>query len=219
MKIVSKSPFKKVPSMIERKKILGQSIGARSRILMKGSDGSLIFFEPMYQFSDGSLEGQIYEHYLKSNPHKVLVLVTIQKERYFLNTTMSRTEHGWKLNITSDFYVLNRRNGFRVAVPKSAGMKFQLSYASGTTKAHYSLPILEISVGGARIMIPPTLKVKKNSILRGTIEWQKTRNLQVEATVLHSPSTFVWGVKFTHTDTITANRLKMLAVEIQQNIY
>ena len=214
-----KCPFERVASLIDRKKILEKSLSSRSKILIKTIDGKVGYYQPMYQFEDGALEGQSYEGMnFSGKEQKIITLMNIAKDRYFMNTTLSKTQHGWKLHNSSEFFMLNRRIGFRVSVPVDAGLQLKLTHVGGAA-INRSISIVELSVSGTRIYLPEEVKFKKNVVLRGTIEWKKTRNLPIEIQLVHSIGEGIWGAKFINKDSLTSNRLKMLSVEIQQSIY
>lgn len=207
---MEKCPFERVLSLVERKRIFGKTVNSRNKALLKTHDGQVGLFQPMYQFPDGALEGQIYADRTFSKKRlPVLILLTVVKDRYFLNSEIVKTEHGWRLEMSSSFYILNRRNSFRVAVPSDLDLALNTTYASGAT-IRRAMPLTELGVGGGRIRVPHDLKLRKGGLIRGLIDWEKTRNLPVEIQLVHSPAQDIWGFKFHNMDSLTLNRMKLL---------
>lgn len=213
------SPFERVLSLKERKEHFALLCSHKSQIIVKSTTNEVGVFTPTMVDKNGDLLG----YFRPKSPWKrelntVNALFYKKSDRYFIKTKLQKLRSQWKLQMSSEFFKLNRRNAFRVQIPTRMDLYFVIG-SIRNIEFKKRVRIREISSQGARIEWPFETSPQKNSILRGYIDWGKVRNFEIEAQLIHQPDKEQWGVKFVNMDSVTHNRLKLLCVEVQQILF
>jgi hypothetical protein len=87
--------------------------------------------------------------------HKVIATFTQWKENFFLKTKLEGVGRGnFLLSLDAELYKLQRRDAFRVPLPKKYKAKVSIHRVNGT-KYHKSLKIANLSSGGFAIDVEP----------------------------------------------------------------
>jgi c-di-GMP-binding flagellar brake protein YcgR len=209
-----KSPFERVFSLIERKKLLQRLVQARSRVLVRNSSNEMLEFRPIDIDASMNIKGE----FSQSSPkdfERVTVLFYVDRERYFFTTQVKKKGDAWILLNDPQLFKLNRRNAFRVRVPVSIELSFYVSTIRNI-EFNRKVSVVEFSSSGARIHWPGEKRLSKGTQLKGYLQWGKGRVLPIEGSVVHSPEPGIYGVRFVNLNTISQNRLKMLSLELQQ---
>lgn len=191
----------------------------REPFVCKLADETVLHFLPRSITQESHLEGVLNKRLLDSaKTRNVTVMFHCGKDRYFLNTRIVRVPTGWRLKNCGDFYKLNRRGSFRVEVPASIQLGFNVISASGEL-CMTTARLVEFSAGGAQIRWPANAStIKKGSLLKGNLIWFRGRTVPVTAEVKHQMKPGIFGVSFLFSDSVQANRLKLMSVELQQMV-
>ncbi len=213
---MAKSPFERVFSKIDRKKILQGVIKEKAKIFLKNAKNKLYQFQPSYVDEALNLYGYIVGEEPKDF-EKVTALFYYNKERYFITTRTKKKDGVWGLLSDQQFYRLNRRTAFRIQIPVSQEITFYIS-AIRNIEINRELRVVEISSGGARIYWNNPRRVAVGSVLKGSLQWGKGKILPVDAAIVHILEDGLFGLKFVHLSPSTHNRLKLLCLEIQMDI-
>ncbi len=214
---MSKAPFERVFSLIERKKILSKVAKEKIRVLLKGANNEVMELKVSEMDSQGNLQGAILGKTPKDF-EKVTALFYIGRERYFLTTKIKKkSEDRWLLLNDTQLFRFNRRNAFRVFVPPGVDLNFFVSTVRNI-EINKKVNVLDFSSGGARLHWYSDKKLPVGTQIKGVLQWGNGKILPIEATIVHSPETGIYGVRFVRMSSVTLNRLKMLSVEIQQEI-
>jgi hypothetical protein len=210
---MAKSPFERVFSKIDRKRILQKVIREKTKVFLKNSKNQLYTFEAMTLDASLNVKGFIVEGKPREY-EKVTALFYIDKERYFINCRMRQEGPYWTLSSDQQFYRLNRRMAYRIQIPPGYDLTYYISTVRNI-EINRKAQISEISSGGARIHWPNGRKLSTGSLLKGSLQWGKGNVLPIDASVVHVLETGKFGIKFVHMSPVTANRLKILCLETQ----
>lgn len=215
-----KAPFERIFSLSERKKILANVLKDKVKIIVK-IDKNLVFEVKAEELNSafdlsGVLRGQ--EVPSVRNFDKVTILFHVENERYFMTTQFKLDGTKWSIVSSPHVYKFNRRSAFRVHIPEKTEVVFQI-FAVRNIEMNKKARIIEMSSNGARMKFLGETRFSSGTILKGTLQWGKGKLLPVDALIVHSPAKNTYGVRFVNLTGTTMNRLKMLSVEIQREIY
>lgn len=214
---MAKAPFERIFSLIERKKILQRAAKERVKVIVKSLKNEI------YQFQTFGLEGgQHLEGLVTAGKpkdfEKVTALFYVDGDRYFVTTRIKKKGENFLLLNDAQFYKFNRRAAYRIKVPAFLEVSFFISTIRNI-EVNRKVPILEFSSGGAKIYWDGNKRFTAGTILRGSLQWGNGKVQAIEASVVHSPEQGVYGLRFVNLTAMTIARLKMLSVEIQQELY
>lgn len=213
---MAKSPFERVFSKIDRKRILQKVISDKIKVFLKNGKNQLFTFEAKSLDTQMNVSGRVG----KEEPRdfeKVTALFHIDKDRYFINTRIKRQKDGWMLLNDQQFYRLNRRMAYRIHIPASYDLTYHISTVRNI-EINAKVQVLEISSGGARIHWLNGRRLSVGSVLQGSLQWGKGKILPIEASVVHVMADGIFGIRFVHMSPSTANRLKLLCLETQMEL-
>jgi hypothetical protein len=215
---MSKSPFERVFSMIDRKKLL-QRVGKEMvNIVVKNEQDQVFIFKAMETDVEYNLLGFINSPVAKDF-QRVTALFYVDKERYFLTTRLRRiADKQFILLNDTQFFKFNRRNAFRIVLEGKADMTLQVA-SIRNIDVNKEVEVLEFSSGGARIRWTGQSRLAPGTIIKGILQWKQNKIIPVDASIVHNLGKGVYGVRFVNLSPILANRLKMLSVEVQQTIF
>ncbi len=208
-----KSPFERIFSKIDRKKIFLGLIKSGQKIYLKTQSNQIIEFKPLATDEQLILHGEILKG-LPTDFDKVTALFYYNKERYFLVTRIKRSKDSWNLMSDHQFFRLNRRNAFRTNVPPSAELSLFVSTIRNI-EILKKCQILELSSGGARVYWHITKRLAIGTPMKAIIQWGKDKMLPVDVVVVHQIDDEIYGLKFQHMGLTLQNRLKHLSIELQ----
>lgn len=215
-----KAPFERIFSLSERKKVLAKVLKDKVKIVVK-TNNNLVFevrAEDMNSAFDlsGILRGQPLPSARVFD--KVTVLFYVGDDRYFMTTQFKLDGTKWKITNSPHLYKFNRRSAFRITLNSKTEVLYQL-FSVRNIEMNRKAKVIEISSSGARLQFLGESKFSNGTTLKGTLQWGKGKLLSVDALIIHSPGKNVYGVRFINLSGTTMNRLKMLSVEIQQELY
>jgi c-di-GMP-binding flagellar brake protein YcgR len=208
-----KSPFERIFSKIDRKKIFLGLVKSGQKIYLKTQSQNILEFRALSVDETLTLYGEVQ----KGQPvsfEKVTALFYLNNERYFLITRLKKREDQWSLVSDHQFFRLNRRNAFRTKVPASSELSLFVS-AIRNIEVQKKVQILEISSGGARVYWNITKKLPVGTQMKAFVQWGKDKMLPVEALVVHQLEAEIFGLKFINMNPTLQNRLKHLSIDLQ----
>ena len=215
---MSKSPFERVFSLIDRRKLLQRVAKEKVSIVLKNEQDQVYIFKAQAIDKDFNLLGNIATAGLKDS-EKVTALFYVDKERYFLTTKLKRKEEKqFVLLNDTQFFKFNRRNAFRIVLDGKADMTLQVMTIRNID-IKKDIEVIEFSSGGARIRWTGQSRLSPGTIIKGILQWKRNKIIPVDASIVHNLGEGVYGVRFVNLSPILANRLKMLSVEVQQTIF
>jgi hypothetical protein len=215
---MSKSPFERVFSLIDRRKLLQRASKEKVSIVIKNEQQQVFILKATEIDANYNLLGFI------NNPagkdlEKVTALFYVDKERYFLTTKLRRIENNQFILLNdTQFFKFNRRNAFRVVIEGKAEMTLQVATIR-SIDVKREIEVLEFSSGGARIRWTGQSRLAVGTVIKGILQWKRNKIIPVDVSVVHNLGKGVYGVRFVNLSPILANRLKMLSVEVQQTIF
>jgi len=215
---MAKNPFEKIVSLVDRRTLFESVFKNKVISSIKLSNGDLFHFKAIGVFEDGGLLGTFQEKNQVSSAQPVTMLMRINKDRYLVQTELQPTIKGYKLNMNSHFYKFNRRDSVRIDIPEDVAMTFEI-YSIGDQALRVKAKMIEMSQTGARFLFKEPLNLQKGLIVRGTFAAHKNFNTNLECQLIHNPLPNVWGVRFVNMDSVTANRIKSLNIEMQQLVF
>lgn len=210
---MKKSPFERVYSLIDRKKLFQKVVDSKIKIHLKNKSGEIILMTATRIDSKADIFGHLPANAFRSG-EKVTALFYVGGERYFLNTRVFNKNTEWILANDPQFFKFNRRNAFRIRVPKSQEISFHVS-AIRNIEVHKKCEVLEFSTGGAKIHWNSLKPLAVNAFLKGVLQWGKGKILPLEATIVHNRGEGIYGIRWANLSAVTTNRLKLLSVELQ----
>lgn len=215
-----KSPFERIFSLTERRKILSKAVQDKSAVVVKSVSQKIAQLKVEAVDLNLSISGK--------NPNlskigfrdfeKVTILLYQNNDKYFINGKIKLNQDQWTLVIEPQFYRLNRRNSFRILLPEKIDLNFQINQIRNI-EVNKQCRLLEFSTGGCRVVFPSEMKLSNGSIVKGFLQFGPGKILSINALVVHSPKPRVFGFKFINLNSVTLNRLKMQSIEIQQAIH
>jgi hypothetical protein len=215
---MAKSPFERVFSKVDRKRILQRAIKEKTKIFIKNSKNVMYPFHALMVDGDLNVYGTLDETTLEPREfEKVTALFYLDRERYFITTRFKKLEGYWTLLSDQEFYRLNRRTAFRIQIPEKYDLSFHVS-AIRNIEINKKFRIFEISSAGARIFWDSNKRLAVSSVLKGSLQWGRGKILPIEASVVHQLNDGIFGVRFVHMSPNTANRLKILCLETQLDL-
>ncbi len=209
-----KSPFERIFSKLDRKKLFQKFIKTKKSIYLKNSSQQIFQFIPYQIDEDLTLRGKIKGGEPGSGESKVTCLFYVDSDRYFMSTKLKFHRGEWKLSPEHNCYLLNRRTAFRTKIPAGANVQFFVS-SIRNIEILLNCQVLEISSGGARIFWPHTKKIGSGAVLKGVIQWNREKMIPVSASVVHRIEDEIYGIKFVNLTPLIQNRLRHLSVELQ----
>lgn len=229
---MSKEPFEKVRSLVERKRLFGELMAKNLEVICKGSDDSLFAFFPQKMLSESLVVGEIKE--IEKEPTagdlEIVGNFSVDDERYFLKGSLKVTAFEGILHVNCDIYKLQRRQSNRVLIPEEMKLIFTLKSLDGhiffiNGKFH------DISIGGARIYFPPAEKKKSpkgppgpkaGMRFEGVIHAPSGKSIEVDGDIKHVLKTPEgeehYGLEIKTDKIVVKNRLMSLVMDIQHKI-
>lgn len=234
---MAQSPFEKVRSLVERRKLFESLLQEQSEILCKGEDDSLFHFKPTVLAGDSVMEGWFSA--IEKNPvadTQILGNFTVGSEKYFFHAPLKVSGDEGSFEVSCDVFKLQRRASLRLQIPASFGMYLAITEFQG--KNIYTIAqIADISAGGARIFFSDAHSTttasgtSKDPGLRAgdqfkcVLRTNSKRNLDLSAIVKHSQKSVYheeiieqFGIEFTDLTPLLQNRLLGMTMDLQQRL-
>ena len=232
---MAKSPFEKVKSLVERRKLFEALLREGSDILCKGEGESLFHFKPANLSREGWMQGSMIA-VEKSLEHTGLVLgnFSVSGERYFFSTEIELMKNGdTQFVVSCEVYQLQRRSSLRLHVQQSHGVYLAITEFQG--KAIYVIAqIADLSAGGARIFfsdldspVAATVNSKNPNLRAGDrfkaiLHLGQKRSLEVNVEVKHIQQAVHLGqivehigIEFIELTSVLRNRLVAMTMDLQ----
>jgi hypothetical protein len=215
--VANKQPFERILSLVDRKKFFLKLVVDRSPVIVKFADGMLLSFRGLQVSKEGHLDGLANAKAMGSAKQRTVVVFFYSgRDRYFLNTKMVRMPTGiWRIMNSTDFYRLNRRESHRTVIPDSVSISLYVTSIAGH-KARVQARVTDFSAMGARVRWASGQYINKGAIIRGSLIWLKGKEFPIYAAIKHRTKEGSVGIEFTNMDSVQANRLKILSIELQQ---
>ncbi len=217
-----KSPFEKIKSSMEARRIFARLPEEGSKFYCKG-EGSLFAFKPDRYQPEAGLEGRIIlfeETDLKAE--SVVVNFIIDQERYY--TICDFTPRGALgiLRPTGTLFRLERRQYYRVALPENIERDCNIINHDGRS-VFVSAIILDVSQGGGRMVVPKDkLKdLKKGARLRCALHIGGKWRFELLAEVMHlipGKSHDTYGAQFLNVPEGLSRKLLSMMLELQREV-
>ncbi len=235
---MAKSPFEKVRSLVERKKLFIALLAERSEVVCKGEGEELFVFQPTEIVSESLLQGHMTS--VDKIPDKDMEIIgnfSVAGEKYFFTSQFKIMPlQGAIFHLSCDVFKLQRRGSLRLHIPSSLGIHLAITEFSG--KAIYSVAqIADVSAGGARIFFSdlaspvPLANNSKTPELRPADKFKAIlhlgtkRSLEVKAEVKHVQQAVHLGhivdhigIEFIESTQALRNRLLAMTMDVQQRM-
>lgn len=220
--------FKKV-ALSQKKALLREICTEQLQVMVKGSQQETIFHLIAMEVDEKdelllcypTTDTQVIEE-----PQKVVVNFQYKDERYFFSTDLIILASRMLLLVNVDLFQLQRRANVRINIPDNYEAVFQLTEHQG--KIYFlECRIKDVSAGGFKMRLPgdnPELKLGVR--LKGSFRLGNRRPMEVEVEVRFSNQITengrlfqVAGVQFWNRDTAKENRLLILMMDLQRELY
>lgn len=229
---MTKLPFEKVRSLIERRKLFEQLIRAGGEIICKGED-SLFKLKPNQILSGTILQAEI--EVIDQAPQEDLSAIgnfAIEADRYFFSGLLKIQGKLAELPLNCDVFLLQRRKTLRLALPAQWGLFLAMTEFHGRP-VYISVSATDISAGGARIYfaeLSGLVSSKDPGLLAGArfkavIHPPSTRTIEVLCEVKHVHHSVMdqqtvtqYGVEFVEQTLAQKNRLLALTMDLQRKL-
>jgi c-di-GMP-binding flagellar brake protein YcgR len=233
---MAKSPFEKVRSLAERKKLFETLLQEQTEILCKGEDESLFHFRPSSIVSDSVMHGwmEVIEN-LPQKDTEVLGNFLVGSERYFFQAQLKVKGDESSFQISSDVFRLQRRSALRLYVNPVHEMYLAITEHQG--KAVYSIAqVADVSAGGVRIffsdidsLVPAgnskVLPLKIQDKLKAVLHLGNKKSIDVVCEIRHTQQAVHrglvvehFGVEFVDLTTSQKNRLLAMTMDLQKRM-
>lgn len=214
---MSKAPFERILSQIDRRKILQRKIALKENILCKAVDGTVVVFVPIILHTDSSVEGLVHApDKLNMNGRGVTAMFRVDKELYFISSRLFYKDGRWRLVNSAEFYLLNRRESFRIEVPANLGLSLSVSTVNKDT-FNLITRIEDFSAGGLRLRWSGS-PLEVGDIVRGHLVWFRDKKVPVTLEIKHVAKDHC-GLQFINMDAVQTARLKSMSIELQQMVH
>jgi hypothetical protein len=215
---MNKSPFERVFSLVDRRKLLQSVARNHVTVILKNERNQVYIFKAEKMDKEFNLQGTVPNH-SGNSVEKVTALFYIDKERYFLTTKLKMKE-GKVCVLLNDtqFFKFNRRNAYRITLDGTVEMSLQI-LTIRNIDVKKNIRVIEFSSGGARVHWTGNNKLSVGTIIKGVLQWRKGKFVPIDASVVHNLGNGIYGVRFVNLTPSLVNRLKMLSIEVQQTIY
>lgn len=234
---MARSPFEKVRSLVERKKLFEGLLREQTEILCKGEDDSLFNMKPMVLSGDSALQGFMTPiEKLPSEDTVILGNFSVGSEKYFFHAPLKIQEEEASFQISCEVFKLQRRNSVRLQIHPTYEMYLAITEFQGKsvyTMAHLS----DVSAGGAKIFFSEAqaqmlnLGTSKNPGLRIGDQFKcilrtgSKRNLELVSLVKHVQKSVYqdeiieqYGIEFIELTPLLQNRLVAMTMDLQQRM-
>jgi hypothetical protein len=233
---MGKTPFEKVRSLIERRKIFESLLHEKTEILCKGEDETLFHLHPISIVTDSHLHGWMEN--VEGVPQKdcdVIGNFTVGTDRYFFQTSLKIENGEASFQLNSDVFRLQRRSTIRLRVNPVYEMYLAIIEFKGG--AVYSVAQLaDVSAGGARIFFSDLdspiqaanskiLKLQLKDRFKAVLHLGSKKSLEVFCEVKHSQQAIYrgsvvehFGIEFVDLTPSAKNRLLALTMDLQRRM-
>ncbi|MEZ0391994.1 MAG: PilZ domain-containing protein [Pseudobdellovibrionaceae bacterium] len=235
--MTAKTPFEKVRSLVERKKLFEDLLLEKGEMVCKGEDDSLFYFRPSAIVKDQHIQGWIraIDQAPKSDTN-VLGNFSIGADRFFFQAAMNISGEEGVFETTCDVFKLQRRATVRLHVQASFGLYMAITELNG--KSVYSVAqIADVSAGGARIFFStvespiPALGntsnpgIQMGSRFKAVLNFGNRKTVDVICEVKHSQQAVHrgvivehFGIEFVDFTPGLKNRLLGLTMDLQRRM-
>jgi hypothetical protein len=234
---MAKTPFEKVRSLVERKKLFEALLREQqNEILCKGEDDSLFHLKPTSIIGDQSIQGwmQAIEN-LPVKDTEILGNFAIGTERYFFHTTMKIKGEDASFPLSADVFRLQRRSSLRLPLNPDYEMYMAITEFQGRS-VYFIAQMADLSAGGTRIFFSDvdaplqatnskSLNLKVNDTFKGILHLGKKKSLEVQCLVKHTRQAVNrgavvehFGIEFVELSVAVKNRLLALTMDLQKRM-
>lgn len=216
-----KSPFEKVKSNLEAKRIYERLAAENIEFYCKGENAFFTFQSQTFDTEQG-LRGQVLVNEGESPVHeRVIVNFTVESDRYYTVSEFLPSGSEGLLIFSGPLYRLERREHYRVSLPESMQRDCNIINCAGKT-VFVAAVILDISAGGARLQV---LKGKlpgceNGQTLRAVLHLKKKWKIELDVEVRHllpGQRTDVLGVRFIPANPAQGRQLVSVVMELQRD--
>lgn len=229
---MSKLPFEKVRSLIERRKLFEQLIRAGGEIVCKGED-SLFKLKPTQIQTGTSLQAEIEA--IDVAPQEDLSAIgnfAIEADRYFFSGPLKIRGTQAELPLNCDVFRLQRRATLRITLSPQMGLFIAMTEFQ-ERPVYVTVMVADISAGGARIYFGDLSSqgqqkdpgLKSGSRFKAVIHPPSTRNIDVlcevkhlHQSVLNQEAVTQYGIEFIEQTQAQKNRLIALTMDLQRKL-
>lgn len=147
----SKSPFEKIRSLVERRKLYEQLIHSRGEIICKAESEHLFTFTPFQLFGDAMVQGLLTA--VDKVPQEDVAIIgnfVVGEDRYFVSGLMKFLSGEGLLHLDSDIYKLQRRASHRIQIPKEFPLELIITKHNNSL-VNVGAQVVDVSAGGVRV--------------------------------------------------------------------
>ncbi len=148
---MAKSPFEKVRSLVERKKLFSNLLSEKTEVLCKGEGETIFHFIPTVIVQDSVMQGYVpADQGAPDTDVEVMGNFSVEGDRYFFRSRLKIDKGEASIDLNCDVYLLQRRASMRLRVPSNLG--FYLAITEYNSKPTYLIAqFVDLSAGGARV--------------------------------------------------------------------
>jgi hypothetical protein len=218
--------FKKISSPEERAKTVDEMINKKVEIFCKGAKDEV--FKLIADRMGGHQQLVCVLHDTETGepeiPNAVVCQFSLSGEKYFFKSQLDHRLNRYLLDLTGDFFQLQRRQSYRIRVPLATRSGVDITHKE-TKKTHKAIPV-DLSTGGCKLQfatneLPWKVDDKVDLYLKvGDREPLQlagnVRHVKVEAT----PKTAVFvGVQFENISPTTEKSLFSITMELYREFF
>jgi c-di-GMP-binding flagellar brake protein YcgR len=214
--------FKKV-HMSEKKMIFREIAYEKIQLLVKGENEDFVHLAAFRVEKDERLYcAPAPASSLLTSEQPVVVNFLFKEESYFFHTQLSFDQGIPWVDISKDLFQLQRRKNARLDLPDDYPGMVNIVDVNGKS-CFVEAKIKDISAGGLKILMPqsePAIKMndKINLVLR--LGHRRPQNLLTEVRFVASlAGGQVFGVQFQNRDNVMENKLLVMMMDLQREIY
>lgn len=213
---MGKSPFERILSRVERRKLLLSLVSSKEPVLCRLDDGVEALFIVEQVAADLSVSGNLYTRgRVQGLSRRIIASFQVERNSYFVSTHMQLVRNQWTLKYSADFFMLNRRRHVRTEIPGFYELHFEL--VGQTFSPNISL--VEMSASGARIAWKSLVPLRAGDRFSARLRDKKGRAIHVHAEIKHTLGTHIYGVEFVEATQFQNTRLRQLSAELQRSVY
>jgi hypothetical protein len=236
---MAKSPFEKVRSLAERRKLFEQVLSEKGQIICKADEDSLFHFLPQSIVSETLLQGEIkaMNHLPREADAEIFGNFSVGSDKFFFHGPMKIMAEEAILPMACSVYRLERRSSLRIRLSSQLGI--YAAVVELDRKPVYAIAqFADLSAGGARMFFSDldsplgattrsaALPCRVGDRLKLVLHQKgKAKSLDLVAEVKHTqPAVHLGqmvdhiGIEFMELTQSARNRLLILTIDLQKQL-
>jgi len=217
--------FQKIKSNEERMTLIQSVLDSRREIVAKAqSEKADLLVLKAQSIAKKQLVCTIQKGTPPTTEQPFIIQFSTGHEKYMAQMQGKPTAEGLALSLDCEIYLLQRREDFRLMIPRSYKAFFQAADLAGS-KSTQSFRVLDLSAGGCRFEFPSPCTLASQQIVSGIIQLERRDPIQIEAEVRHIapgadhtlPS--LVGLKFVKVSSLSKDRLVAVVMDLYRELF